>query len=56
MKDTTVDSGEADGRRGKAGKSGGGMGGQQARAVKGGGQRNTHVSDKKSSPGGLTSD
>jgi hypothetical protein len=56
MKDTISGSGEAAGRSGKGGKTGGGMGGQQAGGVKGGGKRNTHVGNKKGSPGGLTSD
>jgi hypothetical protein len=56
MKDYKLGSGEAAARSGKGGKSGGGMGGQQAGGIKGGGKRSTHVGNKKGSPGGLTSD
>lgn len=56
IKDGEVGGGEAADRSGKGGKSGGGMGGQQAGGVKGGGGRKTHVGSKKGSPGGLTSD
>ena len=56
LKDQEVGAGEAAVRSGKGGKSGGGMGGQQAGGVKGGGKRKTHVGNKKGSPGGLTSD
>ena len=56
LKDTEIGAGEAAQRSGKAGKSGGGMGGQKAGGIKGGGNRSTHVGNKKGSPGGLTSD
>ena len=56
MNDTEIASGEAAQRSGKGGKSGGGMGGQQAGGIKGGGKRKTHAGTKKGSPGGLTSD
>ncbi len=56
MKDYQIGGGEAADRSGKGGKSGGGMGGQQAGGIKGGGKRSTHVGNKKGSPGGLTSD
>jgi hypothetical protein len=56
MKDYKLGSGAAADRSGKGGKSGGGMGGQQAGGIKGGGKRSTHVGNKKGSPGGLTSD
>jgi hypothetical protein len=56
LKDQEVTSGEAGKRSGKAGKSGGGMGGQQAGGIKGGGKPKTHAGNKKGSPGGLTSD
>lgn len=56
LKDQEFGSGEAGDRSGKGGKSGGGMGGQQAGGIKGGGKRKTHVGNKKGSPGGLTSD
>ena len=55
-RDTEIGSGEAAQRSGKGGKSGGGMGGQQAGGIKGGGKRKTHAGAKKGSPGGLTSD
>jgi hypothetical protein len=56
LKDRIIGGGDAADRSGKGGKSGGGMGGQQAGGIKGGGKRKTHVGDKKGSPGGLTSD
>ena len=56
LRDTEIGSGEAAQRSGKGGKSGGGMGGQQAGGVKGGGKRKTHAGAKKGSPGGITSD
>jgi hypothetical protein len=56
LKDQEVGSGEASERSGKGGKSGGGMGGQQAGGIKGGGKRKTHAGNKKGSPGGLSSD
>jgi len=56
LKDQEVGSGEASERSSKAGKSGGGMGGQDAGGIKGGGKRKTHVGNKKGSPGGLGSD
>lgn len=56
LKDKNIGGGEAAKRSGKAGKSGGGMGGQDAGGVKGGGKRKTHVGNKQGSPGGLTSD
>ena len=56
LRDSEIGSGEAAQRSGKGGKSGGGMGGQQAGGIKGGGKRKTHVGAKKGSPGGLTSD
>jgi hypothetical protein len=56
LADTQVGSGEAAERSGKGGKSGGGMGGQQAGGIKGGGKRKTHAGSKKGSPGGMTSD
>jgi hypothetical protein len=56
LADTSISSGEAAQRSGKGGKSGGGMGGQQAGGIKGGGKRKTHAGSKKGSPGGMTSD
>lgn len=53
MKDRITGSDKAAGRSGKAG---GGMGDRQADGIKGGGKRSTHISDKKGSSGGLTSD
>lgn len=56
LKDRITGGGTAGDRSGKGGKSGGGMGGQDAGGIKGGGKRKTHAGDKKGSPGGLTSD
>jgi hypothetical protein len=56
LEDQIIGGGEASDRSGKGGKSGGGMGGQDAGGVKGGGKRKTHVGNKKGSPGGITSD
>lgn len=56
MTNKSMGSGEAAERSGKGGKSGGGMGGQDAGGFKGGGKRKTHVGNKKGSPGGLGSD
>ena len=56
LRDGEIGSGEAADRSGKGGKSGGGMGGQQAGGIKGGGKRKTHAGSKKGSPGGLGSD
>jgi hypothetical protein len=50
------ESGEAAKRSGKGGKSGGGMGGQKAGGISGGGKRKTHVGAKKGSPGAINSD
>lgn len=56
MTSKSMGGGEAADRSSKGGKSGGGMGGQDAGGYKGGGKRKTHVGNKKGSPGGLTSD
>ena len=46
MKHIAVGAGSASARSGKGGKTGGGMGGQQAGGIKGGGKRKTHVGSK----------
>jgi len=56
LKDQKIGGGEAGQRSGAAGNTGGGMGGQKAGGIPGGGKRKTHVGNKKGSPGGLTSD
>jgi hypothetical protein len=56
LKDRAITAGEAAKRSSKGGKSGGGLGGQQAGGIKGGGKRKTHVGAKKGSPGSIDSD
>lgn len=46
MKHLACGAGAATARSGKGGKSGGGLGGQQAGGVKGGGKRKTHAGRK----------
>ena len=46
MKHIATGAGAASQRCGKGGKSGGGMGGQQAGGIKGGGKRKTHAGRK----------
>lgn len=46
MKHMAAGAGAATLRSGKGGKSGGGMGGQQAGGIKGGGKRKTHAGRK----------
>lgn len=43
---TATGAGDAAQRSGKGGKCGGGMGGQQAGGIKGGGKRKTHAGKK----------
>src|ERR1041384_2694853 len=50
MKHLTGGAGSATQRSGKGGKSGGGLGGQHAGGIKGGGKRKTHAGRKERAP------